>query len=436
MKDTKQFTTSRRRFLQVMGAASVMSQVPVFARHLPHTSPVSPLIKLESKKSVVCIFLRGAADGLNMIVPYGDSSYEGHRPTLAMNLQDGLIKLDSTFALHPALAPLEDLYKAKRFAPIVCAGSTHGTRSHFDAQDWMEFAAPGNRTVRDGWLNRYLANTQSATSSNFRALATQELLPRSLRGEFPVLAVPGGSTKKKAGKNLDAFERFYGDPGGMLDGGAMSDGAREKDAAGVVESGRVTIETLRRFQEIVGRQEKKPDPNTTVSGSSYPTSRFSTGLQQIAKVLKSGEGLEVAGVDYNGWDDHTGEGGVEGKMATRMTDFSRSLAAFCRDLGDELDNTTIVVMTEFGRTVAENGNNGTDHGHASVMFVIGGEVKGGKVHGDFTGLAKKDLYQGRDLAVTTDFRNVYHSILKNHCDYKTPKEFFPDFRPQEIASLY
>ncbi|MCX8267100.1 MAG: DUF1501 domain-containing protein, partial [Planctomycetota bacterium] len=137
-----------------------------------------------------------------------------------------------------------------------------------------------------------------------------------------------------------------------------------------------------------------------------------------------------------GWDDHTGEGGVEGKMATRMSDFAQSLAAFCGDLGQDLDNTTIMVMTEFGRTVRENGNTGTDHGHGSTMFVIGGEVKGGKIHGDWTGLAKKDLYQGRDLAVTTDFRNVYHSVLTNHFGYKTPKEFFPDFRPSEIKSLY
>ena len=436
MKDNKPFTTSRRRFLQGVGAASVISQAPAFARTAPllHTAPV--IKKAGGQKSAVCIFLRGAADGLNMIVPYGDSAYEGHRPTMAMNLDDGLIKLDSTFALHPALAPLETLYKSKRLAPVVCAGSTHGTRSHFDAQDWMEFAAPGNRTVREGWLNRFLVNTKTDTSATFRAMAIQELLPRSLRGEFPVLAVPGNATKNKSTKNLDAFERFYGDSGGMLEGGAMTNGVREGDAAGVVESGRMTIETLRRFKEIVGSSSNTRRGSETVSGSSYPSSRFATGLQQIAKVLKAGEGLEVAGIDYNGWDDHTGEGGVEGKMATRMTDFAQSLAAFCADLGPDLDNTTIMVMTEFGRTVRENGNNGTDHGHASVMFVIGGDVKGGAIHGDWTGLADKDLYQGRDVAVTTDFRNVYHTVLKNHFDYKTPQEFFPDFRPSEIRSLY
>jgi uncharacterized protein (DUF1501 family) len=222
----------------------------------------------------------------------------------------------------------------------------------------------------------------------------------------------------------------------MLEGGEMANMQPGNDAAGVVESGRMTIETLRRFKDIVGKAPTKRSGDVTVSGSAYPSSRFSTGLQQIAKVLKAGEGLEVAGIDYNGWDDHTGEGGVEGKMATRMTDFAQCLAAFCSDLGPELDNTTIMVMTEFGRTVRENGNTGTDHGHGSAMFVIGGDVKGGKIHGDWTGLAKKDLYQGRDVPVTTDFRNVYYSVLKNHFGYKTPQEFFPDFRPQEIRSLY
>lgn len=436
MTDNKKFTTSRRRFLQGLGAASVVSQVPAFGRTLPLAETVPTVIRAKGQKSIVCIFLRGAADGLNMIVPYGDSSYEGHRPTMAMDLDDGLIKLDSTFGLHPALAPLEPLYKSKRFAPIICAGSTHGTRSHFDAQDWMEFAAPGNRTMREGWLNRYLTSTKTESSATFRAMAIQELLPRSLRGTYPVLAVPGNATNKKSSENLDIFERFYGDSGGMLEGGEMTNRDRENDAAGVVESGRMTIETLRRFQEIVGKAPKKRDGNETVSGSAYSSSRFSKGLQQIAKVLKAGEGLEVAGIDYGGWDDHTGEGGVEGKMATRMSDFAQSLAAFCGDLGQDLDNTTIMVMTEFGRTVRENGNTGTDHGHGSTMFVIGGEVKGGKIHGDWTGLAKKDLYQGRDLAVTTDFRNVYHSVLTNHFGYKTPKEFFPDFRPSEIKSLY
>ncbi len=174
MTDNKKFTTSRRRFLQGLGAASVVSQVPAFGRTLPLAEAAPTIIRAKGQKSIVCIFLRGAADGLNMIVPYGDSSYEAHRPTMAMDLDDGLIKLDSTFALHPALAPLESLYKNKRFAPIICAGSTHRTRSHFDAQDWMEFAAPGNRTMREGWLNRYLTSTKTESSATFRAMAIQE----------------------------------------------------------------------------------------------------------------------------------------------------------------------------------------------------------------------------------------------------------------------
>ncbi|MDP7061453.1 MAG: DUF1501 domain-containing protein, partial [Planctomycetota bacterium] len=363
--------TSRRDFLKLAAASGLALQSGAFANRLLATDAIAPgyVPQNGSNKALVVIFLRGGADPMNMLIPYGDPNYAAHRPTLAMDLDSGLIKLDKTFGLHPAMTSLQSLWAAGKLAPIVCAGSPHTTRSHFDAQDWMEFAAPGNRGVRDGWLNRYLAATQKKGDnvSEFRALGMQELLPRSLRGGYPVLAVPSSLTKKKSSRNLDAFERFYGE-GGMLEGGEMMSGEREDDAAGVVKSGRITIETLRRLQAIVAAAEKK-NKGTTVSGSSYPDSRFGQRLKQIALVLKANEGLEVAGIDYNGWDDHAQEGGAEGRMADRLRDFSTGISAFCQDLGPSLDNTTIVVMTEFGRTVKENGNSGTDHGHGGSMFV-------------------------------------------------------------------
>jgi len=430
---------SRRDFLKLAAISGVALHSSSFAAQLLAAQPVSPgyLPQEGGNQSLVVIFLRGGADFMNIVVPYGDPDYPAFRPTLAMNLDAGLIKLDKTFGLHPAMASLQPLWSAGKLAPVVCAGSNHPTRSHFDAQDWMEFAAPGDRTVRQGWLNRYLAITEKPTTeaSDFRALGMQELLPRSLRGNYPVLAVPRSLTKKKSSLTLDAFERFYGEGGTDMEGGAAMSGAREDDAAGVVESGRITIETLRRLQEIVAASDKK-NANQTVSGSSYPDSTFANRLKQIALVLKAGEGLEVSGLDYGGWDDHSQEGTVDGKMATRLRDLSNSLSAFCQDLGPTLARTTILVMTEFGRTVKENGNNGTDHGHASTMLVMGGGVKGGQVHGDWRGLKDDALYQGRDLAVTTDFRDVYNAVLENALGFEAPKDFFPGYKPNKMKTLF
>ena len=439
-KDNKKrvsMNPTRRDFLKLAAAGGVALHSSQFASQLLATEAPGYGPENGGERSLVVIFLRGGADPLNMIVPYGDSSYPMHRPTLAMNLESGLLKLDKTFGLHPAMTTLKPLWDAGKLAPIVCAGSNHTTRSHFDAQDWMEFAAPGDRSVRDGWLNRYLALTEKkgTEASEFRALGMQELLPRSLRGSYPVLAVPRSLTKKKSSKTLDAFERFYGEGSAEMEGGEMMAGRREEDAAGVVESGRITIETLRRLQEILAASEKR-NASKTVSGSSYPESRFADRLKKIALVLKAGEGLEVAGVDYGGWDDHNQEGSVDGRMATRLRDFSSSIGAFCQDLGPALDSTTILVMTEFGRTVRENGNSGTDHGHGGSMLVIGGGVRGGEVHGDWTGLKETELYQGRDLAVTTDFRDVFNAVMENSLGFEPPKEFFPGYKPNRMKNLF
>ena len=433
--------TSRRDFLRMAAAAGVLSQVDPFTSRLVAATPGMEMQPWQTTRpALVVIFLRGAADALNMIVPHGDPNYEANRPTLAMALADGLLPLDKTFGLHPAMSALKPMWEAGTFAPIVCAGSPHRTRSHFDAQDWMEFAAPGDRTMREGWLNRYLEVTKpkEEDASEFRALGMQELLPRSLRGAFPVLAVPTSLGRRKTDRTLDRFEKFYGDGTDMMEGGSRMSGQREEDPAGVVASGRITIDTLRRFTEIIkaGEKKKSKGGTQTVSGSSYPTSKFGTRMKQIALVLRADEGMEVAGIDYGGWDDHTREGSIEGRMADRMKDLSQTLAAFCQDLGPQLATTNILVMTEFGRTVRENGNNGTDHGHGGNMFLLGGGVQGGKVHGDWRGLGADALYQGRDLAVTTDFRDVFHTVLANTFAFEAPKQFFPGHEPRLIKSLY
>ena len=364
-----------------------------------------------------------------MVIPYKDRDYISVRPTLALGEEHGIVKLDGKWGLHPSLSAFKTLYSEKLLAPIVSVGSPHTTRSHFDAQDFMEFGAPGDRTVRTGWLNRYLTATAKKGGSEFRSMAMQELLPRSLRGNFPVLAVPSGMSSKQGAKTLDRFEEFYGADMGMdakPEGGEM-EGARGNDPSGIVHSGRVTIDTLRRFQEIVAKGK---------SEVTYPKGRFGQRMQSIAKVIKAGEGMEIAGVDYNGWDHHASQGGVEGRQATMLKDLSDCIAAFCKDMGPQMSNTTVIVMTEFGRTVNENGNGGTDHGHGGGTFVIGSGVKGGKVHGSWRGLKAETLYEGRDLQVTTDFRDVFHSVLQGTFGFKCSKDFFPGYGSRKISGLY
>ena len=412
-------SSSRRDFLKrsatLAGAFPAASLLP---GHSGFWKPKYP-------PAIVTVYLRGGADFLNMMVPWKDPVYRSIRPGIAIREEDEPVKLDSRWALHPALSALKPIWEAKDFAPVVGAGSPHTTRSHFDAQDFMEFAAPGNRTVRSGWLNRYLTLSAPKATNDFRAMATQELLPRSLRGEFPVLAVPTSMDRKKGSALLDRFEEFYGD-GMTQEGGVM--GERKDDSTGVVQSGKATIETLRRFQEIVGDRKSRKN-----SASNYPSSRFGQRLEIIARVLKSGEGLEVAGIDIGGWDDHTNQGGVEGRHADRLRDFATSIAAFYEDMGPRMENTSIVVMTEFGRTARENGNNGTDHGHGSGMFVIGGGVKGGKVHGSWRGLGSENLYQGRDIQVTTDFRDVMAECLDGVFGFKPSRGFFPDYKARKVG---
>jgi uncharacterized protein (DUF1501 family) len=407
-------TLRRRDFLKGTAALGIAAQTGFLAR------PAHAQGKDDGPSpALVVVYLRGGADFLNMVVPFTDDDYHAARPTIGLKEADGLVTLDAKWALHPALATMAPLYERGLFAPIVCAGSPHPTRSHFDAQDFMEFAAPGDRTVRSGWLNRYLAAAARSDAGDLRALGMQQLLPRSLRGPYPVLAVPTSLGTKESAEALEDFEDFYGPDGAS---GGMD--ARDEGAADVVGAGQATIETLRRFQELSGKRKK--------GKSSYPRSPFGRGLEAIARVLDADAGLEVAGIDYNGWDHHAGQGGADGRHAQMLADLSASLAAFCKHLGPRMARTCVLVMTEFGRTVRENGNSGTDHGHGGGMFLLGGGARGGEVHGPWPGLATETLYQGRDLQVTVDFRDVYATVLRELFDFKAPKGFFPAHKPSTL----
>jgi uncharacterized protein (DUF1501 family) len=380
------------------------------------------------KRSVVLIFLRGGADFLNMIVPLTDPSYAISRPNIAID-KDDAVGLNRQWGLHPALSVLKPIYDEGLLVPIIGTGSPHPTRSHFDAEDFMNYAAPGSRTMVSGWMNRYLsatANPEAETQSEFRGIGMQRLLPTSVRGEYPVLAVPDGFGSKRASSVLDRFGKFYGadDEPEESEGDPMEDRPKEKGDVDVLKSGRITVKSLRRFREIVSSRGG--------DDHGYPSTRLGDGMERIAQVILSGEGLEMAAIDYGGWDHHAGQGGAQGAQANKLRELGGAMAAFRSHLGERAQDTVLMVMTEFGRTVHENGSAGTDHGHGSGMFLMGGDMKSGKVYGKYDGLRTAKLYEARDLPVTTDYRDVIGTVLQGHMGFKVPKEFFPDYRSKNL----
>jgi uncharacterized protein (DUF1501 family) len=422
----------RRTLLQAASAGFASFALPFPRGRRPRAFAGEP----EERPTLVVIFLRGGADALNVVVPYADERYHELRPTLAIPAEDsaegaGVLRLDDEFGLHPALASLLPAWKEKRLAPVLNVGSPHPTRSHFDAQDFMEYAAPGLKTVRAGWLNRYLALADRSRTKEgaepraegLRVLAMQGLLPRSLRGDVPVLAVPERSVLGD-GKLLDLFGPLYGD---ALSAEEPMDTELEERAS-VLEAGRDTVQALERLRRIVGTGKDAP--------GAYPPGRFGAALRNLARVIRAGEELEIAAIDLNGWDTHVAQGGTRGAMADLLRNLADSLVAFMDDLGPDRERTLVLAMTEFGRTCRENGNYGTDHGHGGIMLLLGGGVAGGKLHGRWTGLQEKSLYERRDLQVTTDFRDVFAEVLRNHFRFEVPAEFFPGYRAGRLRELF
>lgn len=384
--------------------------------------------------ALVVVFLRGGADALNVVVPFADKRYYELRPTIAIpDKGDGaVLPLDKQFGLHPSLDALLPWYEKKRLAPMVCVGSPHATRSHFDAQDFMEYAAPGNRTVRAGWLNRMLDATRGEEDSNLRALAMQGLLPRSLRGDYSVLAVPDKKVLKDD-ELLELFDDLYAEEekkeSAEGDAKKPADEMEKREEDSVRGTGRDTVETLKHYREIMAKPVKG-------ERAKFPGGKLGDQLKDVAQVMRADVGLELACVDVGGWDDHVNEGGPEGNLADRLKTLGDSLGAFATDIGDRLDDTLILCMSEFGRTARENGNNGTDHGHGGFMFLLGGKVDGGKVHGEWNGLKDEALYQKRDLAVTTDFRDVFNEVLTSHVGHTPNEKFFPGYTPNRVKGLF
>ena len=364
-------------------------------------------------KRLIAIFQRGAVDGLSVVVPHGEAEYYRARPSIAIARPGGgegaAIDLDGFFGLSPRLASLEPLWRRRELAIVHACGSPDSTRSHFDAQDYMETATPGVKSTADGWLNRYLKARPADEATPFRAVALSPQLPRMLQGGAPALA-------------MRQIEQF-GIRGGQNDSVGTSFEAQYAAAADRVLNGvgREAFEAMRMLRTT------EPSKYQPAPGADYPRSPFGRALRQIAQLTKADVGLEVAFADVSGWDTHVNQGGSQGQLAARLDDFARSLAALVVDLGDRMEDTVVLTMSEFGRAVAENGNRGSDHGHGNAMLVVGGGVRGGRVYGRWPGLAPDQRYQGRDLAVTTDFRDVFGEVVVHHMGVADPRPIFPAY---------
>ncbi len=363
-------------------------------------------------KTLVVVFQRGAMDGLNAVVPYGDEMYHRLRPTIAIpsprgGSKDAALDLDGHFGLHPALQPLLPLWNERSLGVVHAVGSPDATRSHFDAQDFMESGTPGRKSTEDGWMNRHLQAHANPAATPFRGVSLTPTLPRSMAGRAPTVAMGSIQEFVLRGGGSSGVAQTFED---------MYDGAVRNVIQG---TGQQTFDALAFL--------KKSDPARyrPAAGVDYPRGRYGESLKQVAQLIKADVGLEVAFTEVGGWDHHAAEGGVQGQLANRLREFGQALFAFHRDLGERMRDVVVVSLTEFGRTVRENGNRGTDHGHASVSLVMGGGVSGGKVHGRWPGLAADKLYEGRDLAITTDFRDLLGEVLVRHLGARDMAQVFP-----------
>ena len=411
----------RRVFVKSGALALVtMGLSPSFLRRMAFGMELKNVPK---GKTLVCLFQRGAADGLNVVVPHAEQAYYDMRPTIAVarpGQAAGAIDLDGFFGLHPSLAPLKPLWDQKLLAPIHAVGSPSTSRSHFDAQDFMETGTPDVKGTSDGWLNRLLAvegTCQQCQAVPFRAIAMAPQTPRIMEGPAETIAMNslGEFSVRATGTEVERLEALY----------------RTGSADLVHGTGQEMFDAVKMLH-AANPQQYAPRNN-----AQYPKSQFGQRLMQIAQLIKANVGLEVAFADVGGWDTHVNQGNGTGQLAGRLDDFAKTLAAFTQDLGDRMNDVLVLTMSEFGRTARENGSRGTDHGHATAFFVLGGGVKGGKVYGKWPGLAPEQLNEGRDLSLTTDFRTVFSEVAVKHLGATRVEKIFPGYTagPQEWLGL-
>ncbi len=424
--DRRVFVKSGALALVTMGLSPRFLRRTAFGMELPGA---------RRGKVLICLFQRGAADALNVVVPHGEAAYYALRPTIAIPrpargavgaASTSAVDLDGFFGLHPALAPFKPLFDQRLLAIVHAVGSPSATRSHFDAQDYMETGTPDDKSTVDGWLNRYLAvqgtcaecavsASTARAASPFRAVALAPETPRILEGPAATVAMNSLEefSVRATGTQVERLEALY----------------RTGSADIVHATGAETFDAVRMLRAANPAQYQ---PST---GADYPRSQFGQRLRQIAQLIKADVGMEIAFADVGGWDTHVNQGGPTGQLAQRLDDFARSISALVVDLGDRMADVTILTMSEFGRMARENGNGGTDHGHAGALFVIGGDVHGGRVHGRWPGLAPEQLYEGRDLALTTDFRAVFSEVAARHLGAQQLDRIFPGFTSDSPIGL-
>ena len=417
---------SRRAFLKAGGLSLVamgLGGSPLFLNRTAQATAAPALYK--RRKVLVTLFQRGAMDGLMAVTPLSDPHLKQHRPRLAMTAtrtagNDALLDLDGQFGLHPALRAFAPYFEEGRLTIVHGVGSPDTTRSHFDAQDYMETGTPGRKGTASGWLNRAVG-LMGHDATPFQSVALTPSLPRSLYGNAPALAI----------SNLNDFD--------IATPGAMSSGQRADQSLEALYrqtsqellrgTGNETFEAMR-VLESVRRQAYHP-----ARGARYPNSPLGTSLRQIAQLIKADIGLEVAFAESSGWDTHVQQGTARGTFARQATDLAQAITAFWTDLDALQDEVTLMTMTEFGRTVAENGSGGTDHGRGSCLFVLGNAVDGGRVHGTVPTLAADNLEDRRDLPVTTDFRAVFAEVAGKHLGIKQDYVLFPDWEGRRMPLL-
>lgn len=382
------------------------------------------ILPYKRNKILVCIFQRGAMDGLMAVSPFADANLKIMRPSLYISpaqTEGKAIDLDGYFSLHPSLNALNSFYKEGRLAIVHGVGSPNTTRSHFDAQDYMESGTPFNKGTSSGWLNR-AEGLLNHTGTPFRAVSLTSALPRSFYGDNEVLAIgnlqdfaiQSRGNKFTANITAKSLEELYDETSSQI----LNKSAKESfDAMKMLN-----VNNIKNYQPA--------------NGVIYPNSAFANSLKQIAMLIKMDVGLEIAFAESGGWDTHFNQGTTNGILARNLKDFSDSIAAFWDDVSAYQDDVTVMTMTEFGRTVHENGTGGTDHGRASCSFILGNDVAGGKVHHNIKSLAKENLEDGRDLPVSTDFRTVFNEVATKHLHLlPSDKILFPDWEQQSISLM-
>lgn len=418
-------TLNRREFLRIAGLSTAPLALPGWTPRLAFAPPGSP----PSGDLLVCVFLRGGMDGLNAVIPHFESEYYDARANLSIREPRAgndatSIRLDDRFSLHPSLSPLLEPFQAGDLAIVHACGSPDPTHSHFDAMDYMERGTPGEKQIASGWIARHLLTAPWENESPFRAVGIGVGLQASLRGPIPAAAL----------KSVAEFH-LPGNPQGVAVLQQTLSSLYELPAEDQSLFQGLSSQAATTFEAIDLLAKLDPANYRPSGGAAYPEDEFGRGLSQIALLAKSELGLEIACIDLGGWDTHVQQGAEEGRMPQLMASVAGGLAAFHQDMGTKMNDVTVVTMSEFGRRVAENGGGGTDHGHGGVMFVMGGGILGGKVYGEWPGLAPENLYGPGDLAITTDFREVLAEIVQVRLKNDRIDEIFPGYRAGGFLGL-